>query len=402
MDPGVAAHADATQLPELLILGALLLAGFFAHAIGRSTHVPRVTLLLVLGIAAGPAALDLIPSRAAEWFPQVTHVALAMVGFLLGESFAGREIRESGRVVLAVSIAVTIGSALAVFAATAALGADLAMALLLAGIAPATAPAATLDVVREYAASGPLTRTVLEVVAIDDAWGVILFSLLLVVAESLAGQAGSAPGIDLLRGLWDVVGALVLGIVVGVPMAWMTGRIQEGEPTLIEAAGFVFICGGLALLLHVSYLLACMALGATVANRATHHTRPFREIEGASQPFLVMFFLLAGYECDLGATRTLGSIGVGYVVARVAGRVLAARLAARAAGAPEVVQRHVGWCLLPQAGIALGLALLATDRLPQLADTLLPLVISATVVFELVGPATTWWHLDRAGELGRA
>ena len=391
-----------TPLPEILVLGILLLAGWFAHSIGRSTHVPRVTLLLVLGIIAGPSFLDVIPPHVSEWFPEVTHVALAMVGFLLGESFAGREIRESGRTVLFVSIAITVGSAVAVFATTLALGYELTIALLLAGIAPATAPAATLDVVREYGASGPLTRTVLEVVAIDDAWGVILFSLLLVFAEGLIGNGGATPGVDLLRGLWEVGGALALGVVVGIPMAWMTGRVKEGEPTLLEAAGFVFICGGLALLLHVSYLLACMALGATVANRATHHTRPFREIEGASQPFLVMFFLLAGYEYDVAAAVALGALGVGYVLARVAGRVLAARLAARLAGAPAVVQKHVGWCLLPQAGVALGLALLAAERIPAVGETVLPLVIAATVVFELVGPATTWWHLEQAGELEAA
>jgi len=168
---------------------------------------------------------------------------------------------------------------------------------------------------------------------------------------------------------------------------------------LLEAAGFVFICGGLALMLHVSYLLACMALGATVANRATHHTRPFREIEGASQPFLVMFFLLAGYECDLDAVTTFGVLGAGYVLARLLGRVIGGSLSARLAGAPAVVRRRVGWCLLPQAGVALGLALLAAERLPAVGEIVLPLVIVATVVFELVGPATTWWHLDQAGEL---
>ena len=127
MDPSLVHAAEApsstgAQVPELLTLGALLLAGWFAHAIGRSTHVPRVTLLLVLGVVAGPSVLDLIPGHVAEWFPEVTQVALAMVGFLLGESFVGREIRESGRVVLVVSLGVTFGSALAVFAVALGMG----------------------------------------------------------------------------------------------------------------------------------------------------------------------------------------------------------------------------------------------------------------------------------------
>lgn len=393
-------HVASMQPPELLVVGALLLAGWLAHSIGRSTHVPRVTLLLLLGIIAGPSVLDVIPEQVSDWFPQVTHLALAMVGFLLGESFVGREIKESGRTVLFVSLGVSLGSALAVFAVVAGLGFDLVIALLLAGIAPATDPAATLDVVREYAAKGPLTKTVLEVVAIDDAWGVIIFSLALVAAEALVGNGATSASEDLLRAGWDVGGALVLGVVIGIPMAFMTGRVQAGEPTLLEAAGFVFICAGLAQWLNVSYLLACMALGATVANRAKHHTRPFREIEGASQPFLAMFFVLAGYECDLGVVKTLGLLGGSYVGARVVGRVAGGWLSARAAGASDVVRKNVGWCLLPQAGVALGMALLVSERLPELGETLLPLVIAATVLFELVGPATTWWYLDRAGEIG--
>lgn len=400
MDPFVeSSQTAAMQPPELLIIGALLFAGWLAHSVGRSTHVPRVTLLLLLGTVAGPSLLDVIPDDVAQWFPEITHLALAMVGFLLGESFAGREIRASGRTVLFVSLGVSLGSALAVFAALMMLGFDLALCLLLAGIAVATDPAATLDVVREYRAKGPLTKVVLEVVAIDDAWGVILFSLLLVAAETVAGHGGSSAGADLLLGAWNVGGAIALGVLLGIPMAFATGRAKAGEPTLLEAAGFVFVCGGLALALQVSYLLACMALGATVANRATHHTRPFRAIEGASQPFLAMFFVLAGYELDLQRVKTLGLLGASYALARVAGRVVGGRLSARAAGAPDVVRKHVGWCLLPQAGVALGMALLVSERMPAIGETVIPLVIAATVVFELVGPATTWWRLSSAGEI---
>jgi NhaP-type Na+/H+ or K+/H+ antiporter len=251
-----------TEPPELLIIGILMLVGWLAHAVGRFVHVPRVTVLLLVGVIAGPSVLDIIPQEIATWFPHVTHLALAMVGFLLGESFVGRELKESGRIVIFVSIGETLGAAVAVFAIALVAQTDLVVALLLAGIAPASAPAATLDVIRENHAKGPLTKSVLGVVAIDDAWGVILFSLLLVVAEVLMGQGQAIQ--ELAWGLWDVFGAVVLGILLGIPMAWLTGRLKKGEPTLLEAMGFVFICGGLALLLQVSYLLACMALGAVM------------------------------------------------------------------------------------------------------------------------------------------
>ncbi|MCG8312255.1 MAG: cation:proton antiporter, partial [Pseudomonadales bacterium] len=291
--------------PELLVFGCLMLAGWSAHWLGSFTHIPRITILLLFGILAGPAFLDLIPASVAELFPQVTHFALAMVGFLLGESFAGREIKESGRVVLAISIGETLFAALAVFLVILLIQGDVIIALLLAGIAPASAPAATLDVIRQYRANGPLARTVLGVVAIDDAWGVIVFSFLLVLAELLSAQHEGAMLLELGSSLWEVLGAILLGVICGIPMAKLTGRIKKGEPSILEAAGFVFICGGLAQLFEVSYLLSCILLGATVANRAKHHTRPFRDIEGAIQPFLVIFFLLAGYECDVTVLQVL-------------------------------------------------------------------------------------------------
>jgi Kef-type K+ transport system membrane component KefB len=384
----------------LIVLGGLLLAGFAAHAAGALTHVPRVTLLLLLGLAAGPHALDLVPAGIADWFPLAAHMALAMVGFLLGERFYGKDLARSGRVVLWVSLLEVLGAAALVTAATLVAGGSLPLALALGGIAGASAPAAILDLVQESRAAGRLTDTVLEVVAIDDAWGIILFSLCLVSAEGLLGQ-GSVVS-ELGAALWEVGGALVLGVLLGLPMAWLTGRVRDGEPTLLEAAGFVFLCGGLAMRLDVSYLLACMALGATVANRARHHTRPFRDIEGVSEPFLVVFFLLAGYALELDALGSLGLVTLAYVVARSAGKVLGAGAGAAVARAAPAVRRRIGWCLLPQAGVALGMALLVAERIPVLAGTVVTVVIASTVVFELAGPVVTRRQLARAGELGTA
>lgn len=385
------------ELSTLIVLGLFLLAGHAAHAIGAQVHVPRVTLLLLLGVIVGPYVLDLVPADVAEWFPLVAQMALAMVGFLLGERFLGRDLRQSGRTVLWISLGETLVVVALVFLALLAVGAPLPLALLLAGIAPATAPAATVDVVQENHAKGPLADVLLRVVAIDDAWGVIMFSLLLVLAEGLIGEA--AAGVEVLSGVWEVLGAGLLGFALGIPMAWVTGRVRAGEPTLLEASGFVFLCAGLALALELSYLVACIVLGATVANRAKHHTRPFRDIEGVSEPFLAIFFVLAGYRFELNLLTVIGVWAGVYVVARSAGKILGGRFGARLAGAPDPVRQRIGWCLLPQAGVALGLALLVIDRLPELGQAILPLVIASTVFFELIGPVVTQWHLRKAGEL---
>ncbi|MHC5001598.1 MAG: cation:proton antiporter [Planctomycetota bacterium] len=380
----------------LIAIGVLLLAGLLAHVLGRRAHVPRVTLLLLLGVVAGPSALDLAPQALVDWFPLAAQLALSMIGFELGERFLGRRIRTTGRVVLSVTTVVTIGTALVVFVALLAAGVPLVLGLLLAAIAPATDPAATVDVVRETRSNGPLTDTVLSVVAIDDALGLILFSVLVVAAQAV-DQHSVAPAV-IGTALWETGGGLLVGVAFGVPMALVTGRLRSGELTLLEALGFVLCGSGVASLLGVSYLIAAIAQGAVVANLAKHHSRPFHAIENVTQPFLVVFFLMAGFELDFGALRASGLVALVYIVARTVGRVACGNLGARAGRAHARVRRHVGWCLLPQAGVALGLGLLAAKEFPALGDQLLSIVIGTTVVFEVVGPVSTRVSLRHAGE----
>jgi Kef-type K+ transport system membrane component KefB len=380
----------------LLLVGGLLLAGYAAHLLGGRLHVPRVTLLILLGVLCGPHLLNVVPTALSDLFPYAAHFALAMIGFLLGEAFAGKELRRMGRSMLWLPVTYVAFSTVFVFIGVIAVEWTVVPALLLAGIAPASAPAATVDIVHENRSKGPLARTLLKVVAIDDALVVIWFSLLLTVAESIVGQRPAATKI--LWGFWDVFGALLLGVLLGFPMAWLTGRLRPGEPAILEAAGFVFLCGGLATLLGVSYLLACMTLGVVVANRAQHYTRPFHAIEGASDPFLTAFFVLAGFNLELDAVADVGLLGLVYVFMRATGLILGGRVGARLGGAPAVVRRHIGWCLLPQAGVALGLALLAAEKIPEVGQRLLPMVIATTIIFEIAGPIATQHHLRLAGE----
>lgn len=383
---------------DLLLIGGIMLLALGAHTLGQRLHVPRVTLLLLVGALAGPEVLDLIPARVSESFRLVTELTLAMVGFLLGERMSFRDLRQ-GREAIIVSLVVTLMTALLIFVAIWTVTQNLPASLLLAAIATATDPAATLDVMRETASRGPLTRVVAQVVAIDDAWGAILFSILLVFAELFSGN-----GVSLFEtigyGVYEVLGAMLLGVLLGLPMAWMTGRLKPGEPMLLESAGFVFLAAGIAGSLDVSYLLTCMTLGVTVANRAHHHVRPFRSIEGIIEPFLATFFFLAGFGLDWEVLPTLGILGAVYILARVAGRVLGGYTGGVLAGSSHVVRARNGACLLPQAGVAMGLALVATHRMPELTFVL-PLIIGSTVLFELIGPPVTMYQLRRAGEAGK-
>ncbi len=373
------------------------MAGYLAHVIGKYTHIPRVTLLLLLGITAGPAFLNIVPEEVALWSPVVSQAALSVIGFELGEKFLGRSLKTVGRSILIISLTKVVGTAVVVFAVLVLFGTPLVLAILLAGIAPATAPAATADVINEAGAKGELAETALRLVAIDDAWGVILFSALLVVAGMVNGTTASSE--LLWTGVFEVFGALLLGALLGFPMAWLTGRVSEGELTLVETLGFVFLCGGLAATFNLSFILASMSMGCVVSNVAHHHRRPFHAIEGVRQPFLIIFFLLAGFHVDLNGISVLGLIGSAYILARSIGVISAGYIGARIAKVSRIVRNHVGWCLLPQAGIALGLALLAAERYPLIGEQVLLIVVSTTVVFEIVGPAVTLMALRHAGEI---
>ena len=220
---------------DLLLIGGTLLLALAAHGIGQRIHVPRVTLLLLLGALAGPELLDLLPAGADDHFGFITQLTLAMVGFLLGERMAVKNLSE-GREAVIVSLAVTLVTAAFVAVAVWLVTRNLPAALLLGSIATATAPAATLDTLKEAGANGPLTRLVFQVVAIDDAWGAILFSICLVGAQLLLGEGGT--GLSTLGvGLLDVGGAVLLGTVLGLPMAWLTVRLRPGQPVLVGSDG---------------------------------------------------------------------------------------------------------------------------------------------------------------------
>jgi Kef-type K+ transport system membrane component KefB len=381
----------------LITLGALFLLGLLTDAIGRHTRLPRVTLLLILGFIIGPAGLGFLTPDHEKWFSLIADMALVMVGFLLGEKFTLAALREHGRFVLWLSVAEVFITALVVMSGLLLIGVDASTALLLGGIATATDPAATTDVVNQSKADGLFTRTLLGIVALDDAWGLIAFSLMLATVQALTGQAGSFT--PLLTASWELGGALLLGIALGIPMAYITGRIKPGEPTLIEALGVVFLCGGIALWLEVSFLLASMVLGTVVANLARHHARPFHAIEGIEWPFMILFFVLAGASLHTQSLLRIGLTGLAYIIFRFIGRLVGAWVGSTISRADRSMRRWMGMALLPQAGVAMGMALVAVQRRPDLEEIILPIVIASTVLFEVIGPVLTRIGLVKAGEV---
>lgn len=375
-----------------LSLGAMFIIGLGAHVIGQRTPVPRVTLLLVSGLIAGH--MGWIPESVAESYEFLSVTALTFVAFLLGGSLKFDTLRVTGRRVFSISICIVLITVAIVSAGLIAMGTEPGLALVLAGIASATAPAATTDVIRQSGISNDFTKTVEGVVAVDDAWGLLAFSLCLSFA--LSGLAGSAH-VENASVVREIGGAILLGLLVGLPGAFLTGRISDGEPLEVEALGLVFVTAGLALWAEVSFLIAGMVAGATIVNLAAHHERAFHEIEHIQWPFMVLFFLLAGAQLDLVALQQVGILGLAYMVLRIGARIIGGWAGAKLGMAPPNERALYGLALLPQAGVAVGMALVAAGSLPEYADRIIALTIGTTIAFELFGPVLTLWAVRRSG-----
>lgn len=370
----------------LLTIGSLLLLGLLASTIARRTFLPRVTLLLLFGLAIGQEGFDFIPATFTGHFSTIADTTLLMVGFLLGGKLSKEALQGSAKQVLWVSFSAALFTVVVVMSGLLLLGVSADIALILACIASATAPAAVIDVVKEMNSTSRFSRMLLSIVALDDVWALVFFAIGITVAHSLNGVQDASM---LLHAVWEIGGAVVLGLALGLPAAFLTGRIKQGQPILSEAIGVVFVCGGLAMWLEVSYLIAAITMGAVIVNMAKHHEYPFHAIEDIEAPFMVTFFILAGASLELHILMQVGIVGTAYIFLRTFGKYLGARLGGRASGLDATSNKWLGVALLPQAGVAIGMALVASNIFVQHSQLLLTVVISTTIFFEVVGPIMT-------------
>jgi len=377
----------------LLTLGGILISGLIISAIGRRTFLPRVTLLLIFGVIIGKGGADIIPTIFSNQFEIISEMALLMVGFLLGGKLTANSLKSYLSATIWISLAAAIMTTLMVTVALVCFGVPIELSIILGCLASATDPAAILDVTQESNYKKPFKNLLLSIVALDDAWALILFGVGIAIVSSLnnVGTEFSA----LLMISKDIGGAILLGLCIGFPAAYLTGRVKPGQPILSEALGIVFICGGLALWLGVSFLIASMILGAIVGNFAKHHERPFHAIEGIEWPFMVIFFVLAGANLEPNMVGQIGMICAVYIVIRIAGKIIGARMGGQFGKADVQTRKWMGVALLPQAGVAIGMALVASNFIPEHRQTLLSVAVLSTVLFEIIGPVFTRLALVR-------
>lgn len=373
---------------NVILLGVILSASIFADTVARRTRVPRISILMLVGIAIAVIQQVLLGQRQGELLGGLSEpliqLALVMVAFVLGSELKIDRLRRTGPLILVVSLFVIVGGGLLVGAGLLVLGYPLVVAVSLAAISVATDPAAVTESVRETGKTGLLPKLLLGIVAIDDGWGILVFGLSM---ATLGWVIGSDAELALLHAIWELGGAILLGAAIGLPAAWLTGRLRPGEPTQVEAIALILLLAGFSSSLGVSALLASMVAGSLVANLSHHHTRSFREIEHIEWPFLVFFFVLSGASIDLYQANDAILLTLAYITLRLGGRVLGGYLSTLVADRRgNKLPRDIGLALTPQAGVAIGMALLAAERFPEFQDAILPVVVASTIIFELVGP----------------
>ena len=387
----------------ILSLAVLLFAGFGMTRITKRLYLPDVTGYILAGILVGPYVLDLIPAGVSEGMEFITDIALAYIAFGVGKYFKLSLLRASARRIFVITLAEALLAAAAVaLTMIFVFRLPVPFALLLGAIGSATAPASTIMTIRQYHAKGEFVDTLLQVAALDDAVSLAAFSVCAAVAGGFEGGAGALDWKTLALPLAANAAALALGAACGALLKVIITDQRSKDHRLILVNAVIFALAGVCDLLDVSPLLACMMMGAVYVN-LIDNKQLFKQVNHFSPPILLLFFVLSGMRLDLGMLRTAGLIGVGYFLVRIAGKYLGAWLGAWATGASGGVRRFLGLALVPQAGVAIGLAALGQRILPAGSGAMLSaIILSSSVLYEMIGPACAKAALRLAGAIPQA
>ncbi|MBR3184526.1 MAG: cation:proton antiporter [Oscillospiraceae bacterium] len=398
-----------------------MFAGLMLTRLGNKFRLPDVTAYLVAGVLIGPSLLGGLnilglgfhSFEELETLGVISDMALGFIAFSIGNEFRLSQLRETGRQALVIGILQAVITTLIVDCAL--LGVhflfpavlSIPAAITLGAIAAATAPAATLMVVRQYKAKGKLTDLLLPIVALDDAVGLILFAVSFGVARALGSGSVDIYGV-LVNPLLEILCSLLLGALAGFVLSKLEPIFHSNRNRVAMSISFVFLTVALSMLklpagkatVGFSSLLVCMMLGSVFCNLCPLSDEIMHNADRWSAPLLVLFFVISGAELELGVFARLSSVLVGlvYIVSRSLGKYFGARESSRMVGCDKKVVDYLGITLLPQAGVALGMCVTAS-QLPGDGPMIRNIVLFAVLVYELLGPVATKWALTKAGDI---
>ena len=409
------------SLNELLNISVAMFAGLMLTRLGNKLRLPDVTAYLVAGVLIGPCVIGAlhIPGLGFSSFAElealgaISDVALGFIAFSIGNEFRLSQLRETGKQALVIGILQALVTTLVVDAALLGLhflfpqALSVPAAITLGAIAAATAPAATLMVVRQYKAKGKLTDLLLPIVALDDAVGLVVFAVSFGVARALSSGIVDVYTI-VVNPILEILGSLFLGALAGLGLAKIEPFFHSNTNRIAMSISFVFLTVALSMLkipaggatIGFSPLLVCMMLGSVFCNLCPLSEEIMRVADRWTAPVLVLFFVLSGAELELGVFAKAGSVAIGlvYILFRSLGKYIGARESAKLVGCDKKVVDYLGITLLPQAGVALGMCVTAA-QLPGDGSLVRNIVLFAVLNYELFGPVLTKWALTKAGDI---
>ncbi len=401
---------DQAHMPLLLVLGLAVFIGTLGARIFQKLRIPQVVGYIVIGLIVGRTGAGLIDEQLIAKLLPFNLFALGVIGFMIGGELHLDIFRRYGRQFFIILLAEGLTAFLIVGLGVSAVAMmifppaqAIALGLVLGAIASATAPAATVDVLWEYKTRGVLTTAVFAIVAMDDGLALVLYGVASSIATQLAGTSESGLLASMGWTVYELLGAVLLGAGAGAALNYLLRWSREHDKALTFTIGSLAIVIGLGIWLEVDLILAAMALGMVLANLAPRRSQEsFQIVERFAPPIYVLFFVIVGARLDMGGMSAwMWTLGGVYVAGRTIGKMLGANLGARWAGSAESVRKYLGLCLFSQAGVAIGLAILASVHLPpQIGNVVILTVTATTFLVQIIGPTSVKIAVRRAGEVG--
>ncbi len=387
-----------------LTLGLLILTGLLFGIFASRLGLPRVAAYVVAGMVFSPDFLGRIHGiGGGEWTEPLTTFALGIIAYLIGGSITLIQMKRMGRIIMGTTLGESFGAAIFVFIVMLLVAPQneafsiTSLALAFAAVSAATDPATTIAVLHQYRANGPVSSTLLGVVAIDDAIGIILFSLMIVIT------GGETLEMGLGMGIYKILGSFLLGLCVGRLLPLFLKHFHQGGFRMPVILGSILLTLGCAEALGLAHLLAAMTLGFSARSFSkASGDRLFGPIDYFEELIFIVFFTVAGAHFEMRVLLGHVHLVLAYFVARIGGKIAGASLGALVTKAPRQVKRWVGFGLIPQAGVSVGLALTLSHQpmFKPVSSMIINVVLGSTILFELTGPLVVRLALERAGELG--
>lgn len=387
-------HITSEVSVIIVSVALMLFSGFAMTRITKQLRLPNVTAYIVAGILIGPYCLNFVPGRVVNGMSFIADIALAFIAFSTGEFFKFSTLKKSGVKVMIITVMeACLASVLVFIAVYFVLGLELNFSIVLAALASATAPASTVMTIRQTHAKGEFVETLLQVVALDDMVGLLAYSIAISVA--LASMTGDFHAGSIVRPILLNIAVFVLGGLFGLILKLLLHK-RSTDNRLIVSVAVLFTFCGICAMLDVSPLLGCMSMSMIYIN-LTDDERLFKQLNYFSPPILLLFFVRSGVNFDLGAlvnsSESIGSvsllqIGVVYFVVRILGKYAGAFLGCAMVGKEKHIRNYLGLALVPQAGVAIGLAAMGARTLGgETGDVLETIILASSVLYELIGPA---------------